>query len=104
MYTQIAFVQWLVIIDNYHIGAAQALLQGQFPHIGGFRNTVAAQGSKSLQPFKEYDLQIIHVRMGRTDHWIVVPTTDCAEGEIEIYDSLQLSTLGVFCFVYHRFL
>ena len=79
------------LLDNYHIGAAQALLQRQFPHISGFRNTVI-QDSKSLQPFTErYDLQIIHIKMGRTYHWIIVSERDCAEGEIEVYDSLQLS-------------
>ena len=79
------------LLDDYHIGAAQALLQRQFPHIGGFRNTVI-QDTESLQPFTEqHNLQIIHVKMVRTDHWIVISTVNCAEGEVEVYDSLQLS-------------
>ena len=59
--------------------------------MGGFRNTVV-QDAESLQPFTEkHNLQIVHVKLGRTDHWIVVSTVSCADGEIEIYDSLQLS-------------
>ena len=79
------------LLDDYHIGAAQALLQRQFPNIGGFQNTVI-QDTDSLQRFTKKDnLQIVHVKLGRTDHWIALSTVGCADGEIEIYDSLQLS-------------
>ena len=66
-------------------------LHRQFPHIGGLCNTVM-QYSDSLQPFKgKNNLQIIHVNLGLVDHWILLSTIGCVEGEVELYDSLQLS-------------
>ena len=79
------------LLDDCHMGAAQALLHRQFPHIGGLCNTVM-QYSDSLQPFKEKNnLQIVHVKLGLVDHWILLSTIGCVEGEVELYDSLQLS-------------
>ena len=79
------------LLDDLHIGAAQPLLQRQFSNIGGFQNTVI-QDIDSFQRFTEKDsLQIVHVKFGRIDHWIALSTVGCADGEIEIYDSLQLS-------------
>jgi len=79
------------LLNDIHIGAAQALLATQFPNIGGFRNTLC-QNSSSLKPFEsDSTLQAIHVRLGHVDHWITMSTVDCMEGEVELFDSLQLS-------------
>ena len=79
------------LLDDCHIGAAQTLLHRQFPHIGGLCNTVM-QYTDSVQPFKQKsNLQIVHVKLGSVDHWILLSTIGCIEGEVEVYDSLQLS-------------
>ena len=78
------------LLYDIHIGAAQTLLQQQFPRIGGLQNTVM-QDSKSLQPFaNQQNIQIVHVRLGKLNHWIVVSTIGCTNNEIAVYDSLQL--------------
>ena len=79
------------LLDDYHIGAAQVLLQRQFPDIGGFCNTVI-QNSASVKPFKgKKYLQVLHVKLGKLNHWVVMSTIGCPDGEVEIYDSLQLT-------------
>ena len=79
------------LLDDCHMGAAQALLRKQCPHVGGLCNTVM-QHSDSVQPFKgKNNLQIIHVKLGLVDHWILLSTIGCSEGEVEVYNSLQLS-------------
>ena len=80
------------LLDDIHIGAAQALIKKQHPEIGGLQNTLL-QNSKNLQPFQgPNNLQIVH--MGDINHWIVISTMGCKRDEIEIYDSLQ-TTLTV---------
>ena len=79
------------LLDDIHMGAAQALLKEQFPDIGGFRNTLL-QYSDSVEPINNFQiLQVIHVRLGYTDHWIVMSTVGCGESEVDLYDSLQCS-------------
>ena len=79
------------LLDDIHMGAAQALLKEQFPDIGGFRNTLL-QYSDSVEPINNSQiLQVIHVRLGHTDHWIVMSTVGCGESEVDLYDSLQCS-------------
>ena len=79
------------LLDDIHMGAAQALLKVQFPHIVGFRNTLL-QYSESLEPINDsHLLQVIHVKLGHTNHWIVVSTVGCGESEVDLYDSLQCS-------------
>ena len=34
-------------------------------------------------------LQIVHVKLGKIDHWVLISTVGCAEDEVELYDSLQ---------------
>lgn len=78
------------LLCDIHIGAAQALLHRQFPGIGRLRNTVL-QDSNFLQPFvNQQNIQIVHVKLGRTDHWIVVSTVGCTKDQVEVYDSLQM--------------
>ena len=78
------------LLCDIHIGAAQALLHRQFPGIGRLQNTVL-QDSNFLQPFvNQQNIQIIHVKFGRTYHWIVVSTFGCTEDHVEVYDSLQM--------------
>ena len=36
-------------------------------------------------------LQVIHVRLGHTNHWIVMSTVGCGGSEVDLYDSLQCS-------------
>ena len=63
------------LLDDIHIGAAQALIKKQYPEIGGLQNTLL-QNSKTLQPFQgPNNLQIIH--MGNINHWIVISTMSC---------------------------
>ena len=76
------------LLDDIHIGAAQALLKEQFPDIGGFRNTLLHY-SDSVEPIN--NSQVIHVRLGHTNHWIVMSTVGCGESEVDLYDSLQCS-------------
>ena len=79
------------LLDNLHIGAAQVLLQRKFSRIGGLQNTVM-QDTDSLKQFTEREnLQVVHVKLGKTEHWIALSTVGCADGEIEIYDSLRLT-------------
>ena len=61
----------------------------QFPHIGGLRNTLL-QNSDSLKPLQGKDnLQIIHVKLDKVDHWILISTIGCGSGEVEVYNLLQ---------------
>ena len=77
------------LLDDIHMGAAQALLKEQFPDIGGFRNTLL-QYSDSVEPINNSQiLQVFHVRLGHTNHWIVMSTIGCGESEVDLYDSLQ---------------
>jgi len=48
----------------------------------------------SLKTFESGSaLQAIHVKLGSgVDHWITMSTVNCAEGEVELYDSLQLTS------------
>ena len=34
-------------------------------------------------------LQIVHVKLGKIDLWVLISTVGCAEDEIELYDPLQ---------------
>lgn len=80
------------LLDDIHIGAAQELINRQFPHFGGLKNTnTVMQNSEMMRPFKGNDgsLQIVHVKLGKIDHWVLISTVGCAEDEIELYDSLQ---------------
>ena len=80
------------LLDDYHIGASQFLLQKQFPEIGGFYNTLLLQKMSLIKPFeKSANLQIIHVA-GCVGHWIVVSTIGCTKEEVNVYDSLYPST------------
>jgi len=48
------------------------------------------QSSNKLKPFDgDYNLQIVHVKLGRIDHWVVISTIGCASNEVDLYDSLQ---------------
>ena len=77
------------LLDDIHIGAAQELIKKQFPNIGGLRNTVL-QNSESLKPLQSAEnLQIIHVKLDKIDHWVLISTIGCGKGEVELYDSLQ---------------
>jgi len=78
------------LLCDIHLGAAQALIHKQFPSIGGLTNTVL-QDSKSIQPFvNQQNIQIIHVLLGRVNHWIVLSTMGCGKDEVVLYDSLQM--------------
>ena len=71
------------------MGAAQELIKKQFSHIHGLGNMLM-QSSKKLKPFDGDDnLQIMHVKLGRIDHWVVKSTIGCASNEVDLYDSLQ---------------
>ena len=50
------------------------------------------QNSEMLKLLKgnNENLQIVHVKVSKTDHWVLITTVGCAEGEIEVYDSLQV--------------
>ena len=43
------------LLDDIHMGAAQALLKEQFPDIGGFRN-ILLQYSDSVEPINNSQL------------------------------------------------
>jgi len=78
------------LLDDIHMGAAQELIKKQFPHLGGLQNTVM-QNSEMLMSLKgnSDNLQIVHVELGQTNHWVLLSTVGCPEGEIDLYDSLQ---------------
>ena len=77
------------LLDDIHIGAAQELIKKQFPHIGGLSNTLL-QNSDSLKPLQSNEnLQIIHVKLDKIDHWVLISTIGCSKGDVELYDSLQ---------------
>ena len=77
------------LLGDVHMGAVQELIKKQFPHINGLSNTLR-QSSRKLKAFDSGDnLQIVHVKLGRTDHWVVISTIGCANGEVDLYDSLQ---------------
>ena len=80
----------LILIDDVHIGAAQALLKMQFSDIGGLRNTLLQYHDSAESPNNSQILQIIYVKLTNTDHWIVMSTISCMENEVELHDSLQL--------------
>ena len=77
------------LLDDIHMGAAQELIKKQFPHLGGLQNTVM-QNSEMLKSLKcnSDNLQILHVKLGQTDHWVLLSTVGCPEG-VDLYDSLQ---------------
>ena len=53
------------------------------------------QDTDSLKQFTEREnLQVVHIKLGKTDHWIALSTVSWADGEIKIYDSLQLTPTG----------
>ena len=70
------------LLDNIHIGAAQTLINKQYPEIGGLQNTLL-QNSKNLQPFQGTN----NLHMGDINHWIVTSTMGCKRERdgIEIY-------------------
>lgn len=78
------------LLDDIHMGAAQGLIKKQFPHLGGLQNTVMQNSEmlKSLNGSSD-NLQIVHVELGQTDHWVLMSTVGCPEGEVDLYDSLQ---------------
>jgi len=72
------------LLDDIHIGAAQELIKKQFPHIGGLSNTLL-QNLDSLKPLQNNDnLQIIHVKLDKIDHWVLISTIGCGKGEVEL--------------------
>ena len=76
------------LLDDYHIGASQFLLQKQFPEIGGFYNTLLLQKVSLIKQFESSsNLQIVHVA-GCVGHWIVVSTIGCDKEEVNVFDSL----------------
>jgi len=77
------------LLNDVHMGAAQELIKLQFPHIRGLHNTLM-QNSKSMKAFDgDENLQIVHVQLGKIDHWVIISTRGCGSGEVELYDSLQ---------------
>ena len=83
------------LLYDIPIGAAQTLLQQQFPRIGGLQNTVM-QDSKPLWPFvNQQNIQIVHVRLGRLNHWIVVSTIGCTNNEIAKSGHYNLCKNGI---------
>ena len=70
------------VTDNI-IDAAQGLLKKQFVHINGLQSVVLGLTlSYAIQ--KEEFIQVLHTGRG---HWVMVSTTACTEGEINIFDS-----------------
>ena len=76
------------LLDDYHIGA---LLQQQFPEIGGLYNMLLLQKISLIKTFEKLaNLQIIHVAEC-VGHWIVVSIIGCDKEEVSVYDSLYPS-------------
>ena len=72
-----------------HVGFAQQLLKRQFPHLNGLQPTVL-QAKKTLGVRKPLpnQLQVIH---SRGNHWILASNIGCANGDVNIYDSVYSS-------------
>ena len=81
-HTIISSGEWL---DDLIICAAQSLLQHQYPHIGGFQNTLLAEMLAMIPPTQEF-IQIINVY---GDHWITIFNMGCTDSSsIKVFNSL----------------
>ena len=71
-------------LTDKHMNFAQMLIKQQFKHLEGLKYPVVLS---TLEHFSTTTnvFQIMHTR---EDHWIVASTIRCAEGEINVYDSL----------------
>ena len=63
---------------------AQMLIKQQFKHLEGLKYPVVLSTLEGFSTTTNV-LQIMHTR---EDYWIVTSTIRCAEGEINVYDSL----------------
>jgi len=71
------------------MGAAQELIKTQFPNIHGLQNTLM-QSSKYMKAFdSDENIQIVHVQLGKVDHWVTISTRGSESGEVVLHDSLQ---------------
>lgn len=73
-------------LTDCHVGFAQQLLKRQFPHLNGLQPKVL-QAKKTFWDRKPLPnrLQVIH---SRGDHWILASNFGCANGDVNVYDSV----------------
>ena len=71
-------------LNDKHVNFAQMLIKQHFKHLEGLKYPVVLS---TLEPFPTTTNvpQIMHTR---ENHWIVASIIRCAEGKINIYDSL----------------
>ena len=74
-------------LNDKHMEFAQRLLKQQFPSLGGLQSTLL-QCRKETQKGISRGVQIVH---SRGNHWIVVSTINCKQGEVLVFDSLYTS-------------
>ena len=74
-------------LNDKHINFAQMLIKQQFKHLEGLKYPVVLSSLKCFSTTTNV-LQILHTQEG---HWIFASTIRCAEGEINVYDSLYRS-------------
>ena len=86
-------------LTDCHVGFAQQLLKQQFPHLNGLQPTVL-QAKKTLGVRKPLpnQLQVIH---SRGDHWILASNIGCANGDVNVYDSVYRSVDKATIAVHH---
>ncbi len=77
--------EWL---DDDIIAAAQHLLKKQYPHVEGLQPPAELLQSTMQPPSGEF-VQILHAG---GNHWIVISTVKCAQGSVNVFDSLNLRT------------
>ena len=60
------------LLNDIHMGATQELIKTQFPNIHGLQNI---QNSKYMKVFdSDENIQIVHVQLGKVDHWLTIST------------------------------
>ena len=72
-------------LSDLHINYAQALLQKQFPELGGLHCSLLQEKPKCKI---SKGLQIVH---SRGDHWIVVSKLDSDSSDVMVFDSMYTS-------------
>ena len=75
------------LLDDIHMCAAQESIK-KHPLWWATKHCDAKlrDAIKSLKGNSD-NLQIVHVELGKTNHWVFISTVSCPEGEIDLYDS-----------------
>ncbi len=81
-------------LSDRHIHRAQCLIKQQFPKLKGLQSTLLQSNKRTCRRVSqtgEAQIQVIHTR---GDHWIVACSVGCADGEVNVYDSVYSKVDG----------